>query len=232
MDKGNYAAVGVEHVRDLLARGETFLLVDSRPLSAFLQGAIPSALPIPDSRFEKKAGLLPADKSIPLVFYSNGRECPLSHASALKALALGHTTVRVCEAGYPAWVQVYAGATQALLTVQAAGPEGGIGAEQLRKILAERPDRVALIDVREPDEYAAGHLPAARSVPLGQLEQELKALPADRPVVFVCASGTRACEAFSLAKGLRKDLKEVYYLDAAVKCARDGACEITDNKKR
>ncbi|MFF3608353.1 rhodanese-like domain-containing protein [Streptomyces sp. NPDC002463] len=48
------------------------------------------------------------------------------------------------------------------------------------------------IDVREPDEYAAGHVPGVRPVPLSELGAHLAALPADRPVYVICASGNRS----------------------------------------
>lgn len=43
-----------------------------------------------------------------------------------------------------------------------------------------------LIDVRAPDEYAAGHLAGALSVPMDELERRLRELPADRPIVAYC----------------------------------------------
>ena len=64
-------------------------------------------------------------------------------------------------------------------------------------------DRV-LIDVREPAEYASGHLPGAINLPRGVLEFQIRAHPAmgcptsealaaaDRPLVLYCLSGGRA----------------------------------------
>ncbi|MFB7511653.1 MULTISPECIES: rhodanese-like domain-containing protein [unclassified Streptomyces] len=48
------------------------------------------------------------------------------------------------------------------------------------------------IDVREPDEFAAGHVPGVRTAPLSELGAHLAALPADRPVYVICASGNRS----------------------------------------
>jgi rhodanese-related sulfurtransferase/predicted transcriptional regulator len=45
---------------------------------------------------------------------------------------------------------------------------------------------VVLVDVRPPEEFAAGHIDGARSVPLDELEQRLAELPADREVVAYC----------------------------------------------
>ena len=50
-----------------------------------------------------------------------------------------------------------------------------------------------LLDVREPDETAEGHLPGAVLLPRGQLEQHVERLvPRDRPVVVYCQSGNRS----------------------------------------
>ncbi|MDV6375578.1 rhodanese-like domain-containing protein [Deinococcus arenicola] len=53
-----------------------------------------------------------------------------------------------------------------------------------------------LIDVREPAEYAGGHLPGAVNIPLAQL----KSTPvlSRAPVVLVCASGSRSAQAAAL----------------------------------
>lgn len=50
----------------------------------------------------------------------------------------------------------------------------------------------ALVDVREPDEWEAGHAPAAVHVPLGSLGDRLGKLPGDRTLVMVCRSGGRS----------------------------------------
>ena len=45
---------------------------------------------------------------------------------------------------------------------------------------------VIVIDVRPEEEFAAGHLPYARSLPLTELKKRLKQLPKDKPVVAYC----------------------------------------------
>lgn len=52
-----------------------------------------------------------------------------------------------------------------------------------------------LLDVREPDEFAAGHAPEAVSVPLGALEGTSGTLDSTRPIVCVCRSGARSTTA-------------------------------------
>ncbi|GAB2980303.1 rhodanese-like domain-containing protein [Amycolatopsis acidiphila] len=57
---------------------------------------------------------------------------------------------------------------------------------------------VTLLDVREDDEWAAGHAPGAVHIPLGELParvEELAKLPDDKPVYVVCRSGGRSARA-------------------------------------
>lgn len=50
----------------------------------------------------------------------------------------------------------------------------------------------AVVDVREPWEYAQGHIPGARLFPLGQLSERLAELDPQQPVVVVCQTGSRS----------------------------------------
>ncbi len=51
-----------------------------------------------------------------------------------------------------------------------------------------------LIDVREPREFAAGHLPGAVNMPMSELGRRLAELPADATAVFMCRSGGRSLQ--------------------------------------
>ena len=55
-------------------------------------------------------------------------------------------------------------------------------------------DDVYLVDVREDDEWGAGHAPGAVHVPMMELPGRLDEIPADRDVVVVCRSGHRSAE--------------------------------------
>lgn len=52
-----------------------------------------------------------------------------------------------------------------------------------------------VIDVREADEYAAGHVPGAQLMPLPSVPARCGELPTDRPVFVICASGNRSRQA-------------------------------------
>jgi rhodanese-related sulfurtransferase len=52
--------------------------------------------------------------------------------------------------------------------------------------------KVRLVDVREPSEFAAEHVPGAINLPLGELRQRLDEVPRDREVWLYCGVGQRA----------------------------------------
>ena len=51
-----------------------------------------------------------------------------------------------------------------------------------------------LVDVREPDEYAAGHVEGAVLVPMGVLPVRVDEIPRDRTVYVICHSGGRSAQ--------------------------------------
>lgn len=56
----------------------------------------------------------------------------------------------------------------------------------------EVPATAYLLDVREPDEWAAGHAPGSYHLPMSQLPARLDEVPAERDVVVVCRVGARS----------------------------------------
>jgi phage shock protein E len=57
---------------------------------------------------------------------------------------------------------------------------------------------IAVIDVREPDEFAEGRIPGATLIPLGQLANRTDEVPTDVSVVVVCRSGNRSAQAVQI----------------------------------
>ncbi|MDQ4037290.1 MAG: rhodanese-like domain-containing protein [Actinomycetota bacterium] len=54
------------------------------------------------------------------------------------------------------------------------------------------PADAVLLDVREPDEWAAGHIESAVHIPIGQLTRRLGEIPAGNPLFVICRSGSRS----------------------------------------
>lgn len=62
----------------------------------------------------------------------------------------------------------------------------------------EKNDGLRVLDVREPMEWETGHVPGAILIPLGELAERYKELPADSPIAVICEAGVRSCTAASL----------------------------------
>lgn len=85
--------------------------------------------------------------------------------------------------------------------VKAGGRAGAVGASEAVRLMNR--EKAVVVDIREPADYAAGHVTGSRNVPLAQLEQS-RELPTNKalPVVVVCATGARAGRAVSVLRKL------------------------------
>jgi rhodanese-related sulfurtransferase len=84
---------------------------------------------------------------------------------------------------------------------------GEIEPDELERRL-RRGDAPMIIDVRQPEEYAQGHIPGARLIPLDQLPQRVGELDPGAEIVAVCRSGNRSGVAaeWLRAQGFRRVL--------------------------
>jgi rhodanese-related sulfurtransferase len=115
------------------------------------------------------------------------------HASGLVTRAREGTSVRYALGGdevLQLWLALRATSASRLASVERAAAQyvgedvEAIGRDELRERM--RRGEVVLIDVRPGEEYAAGHIDGARSIPIDELDARLAELPADREVVAYC----------------------------------------------
>lgn len=89
------------------------------------------------------------------------------------------------------------------------------------QLLAARPAEALLLDVRSPEEFAAGHVPGATNVPHAEVAGRVSELGDDRarPVIVYCESGRRAqrAETALLAAGFT----DVRHLEGDIRAWRD-----------
>jgi rhodanese-related sulfurtransferase len=115
------------------------------------------------------------------------------HAAGMVARAREGTSVRYSVAGDEAlslWLALRDASVAQLAEVERAARDylgedvEAIGRDELIERLGR--GEIVLVDVRPAQEYAAGHIEGARSIPLDELEQRLADLPADREIVAYC----------------------------------------------
>jgi rhodanese-related sulfurtransferase len=69
---------------------------------------------------------------------------------------------------------------------------------------------MVLVDVREPHEFAAGHIPGSRSLPLSQFDVSKLSDVEHKRIVFSCAAGVRSIQALALAQAAGLKIEEHY----------------------
>lgn len=115
------------------------------------------------------------------------------HAAGMVARAREGTSVRYAIAGDEAlrvWLALRDASVSQLAEVERAARDylgdevDAVGRDELLARL--RNGDVVLVDVRPAEEYAAGHIEGARSIPIDELQDRLAELPADREVVAYC----------------------------------------------
>jgi rhodanese-related sulfurtransferase len=74
-------------------------------------------------------------------------------------------------------------------------PIPAVDVKELRRRLEADGPKPYLLDVREPWEYLAAHVPGAHLIPLGELEQRVAEVPRNREVLAICHSGQRSLAA-------------------------------------
>ncbi|WP_307976651.1 rhodanese-like domain-containing protein [uncultured Streptococcus sp.] len=82
-----------------------------------------------------------------------------------------------------------------------------INIDQLENLLANQ--EINLIDVREADEYASGHIPSAVNMPLSQLDDSFSSLDADKSYHLVCQMGGRSARAYQFLEAQGFDVTNV-----------------------
>lgn len=82
-----------------------------------------------------------------------------------------------------------------------------VNAQELHRILQD-PDQnhIYVIDVREPEEYAEGHIPGVPLLPMGDIPDVVDRLDKSAEYVLVCRSGRRSLEVakFFQSEGIEK----------------------------
>ncbi|BCX02182.1 MAG: transferase [Candidatus Roseilinea sp.] len=159
--------------------------VDARERPDFLKAHVPGSVNIPASLFPRGPTRLAALRklippSLPVVIVSEPHAAlvPLLHG-LLKAR---YRVAGCMGGGIAAWrtsgFPVASGELQAISPIQ------------LHAMLqSDRPPMV--VDVSDPEAYAAGHVPGARLIPFDHFEEYIHTLDPQQPLVLVCTAGMR-----------------------------------------
>jgi rhodanese-related sulfurtransferase len=159
------------------------LVVDARPIEEYAAAHLPGSLSnqFRDAYATWLGWLVPPD--VPLLFVTG--DVPLERVVEGSLLVGYERFAGWLDGGLEAWAAAGRPVQQSAL----------VDAQQARKTLLEG---AASLDVREPDEFASGHVEGAIHAPLGGLAEDLDKIPKDRPIVAYCVHGERAATAVSI----------------------------------
>jgi hydroxyacylglutathione hydrolase len=180
--------LALEETRSALAAGA--LLLDLRPAAEHSVAHAPGSLSIPlGPSFGTWLGwVVEPDRPIVLVL-----ERPDDWDEAVRqALRIGaeSSILGHLRGGFGTWAD-------------GGGPlesSGRLTVDELADRLDGGPDAPLVIDVRQANEYAIGHVPGSVHITAGSLPDRLAELPVDRPIATICASGLRASVAASILR--------------------------------
>ncbi len=246
--KKTYSEVDTPIVKSAQKKNNA-VIIDARPYKKYLQSTIPGAIAIPDTQVDKLVGKFPADKNIKVITFCGGYHCGKSHKVAKKMLSMGYTNVVVYAGGLPKWKKDGMATTgsagkkaPAKAVAKKAGmkngvklgaDEGTVDGETFKKMIETNqvPANVQIVDVFPPEDFKTGHLPNAINVYAEPLKAKdlMAKLPKDKMIVFNCASGARALEAWTKLKEAKLDISNVYYFDANISC-KGQKCTIEANE--
>ena len=174
----------IEQLAELRGLEPDLQVVDVRGPAETAEGTLPGAHEIPLAVLADSFAAL--DKAIPVVVY-----CESGYRSQIAASVLiegGFADVSDLLGGFPAWEGAGMPTSTGASLVDI-GRTPTVGARAARALLDSG---ALLLDVREPDEWQAGHVPGALLMPMGQVRERQVELPRDRRIVVMCRSGGRS----------------------------------------
>lgn len=84
-------------------------------------------------------------------------------------------------------------------------PNVGVMAPHEVQQRLDKGEKLTVIDVRTPEEFAQGHIPGARLIPLNELPARAGEIDRHDEVILVCRSGNRSAQAYRVLEGLGYD---------------------------
>ncbi len=108
-------------------------------------------------------------------------------------------------------------------------PESLVSASQLAQGIKAK-QTWQIIDVREPSEFASGHVPGALNIPLSKLDNSLRQIAKDKDVVLVDLNGTRSFSAWQELKSKGYDARRLKMLVGGMEQWKSlGSGEVTES---
>lgn len=193
--QASFALINTEDLKKLLDEGTAITVVDARNPEEYQEVHIRGAISIPEKQFSEHLAQLPQDKSEKLVFYCNGIKCGKSKKAAQKALELGYSNILIYAEGMPVWEEkgmpIYAGPDY-----EKRVETSKIAPQELAALIKSSAANLTVVDVRDPEEFKAGHISGAVNIPVAAFASQSGALDKEKQIIVYCNSGGRSYNAY------------------------------------
>jgi len=200
--KSKIKQIKLAALKSMMKAKAPFVLIDIREPQEFEAGNIPGSVNIPRGLLEFKITKKYPNRDTAIIIYcKNGGRASLAAQSLER---INYNNVRSVEGGWEAWDKMAGTPVPEVKAAVGTAKKSvvEISVEDYKKMKASKEEFV-LIDVRQADEYAAGYIPDAVSIPRGLLEFKIlgKVKDKNKAVVVYCKKGGRAALA---GEGLKK----------------------------
>ncbi len=218
--KSECTVVTPSYLKNALANGTPYVLIDTRSRAVAEQGHIAGALSL---ELEKARPSFPKQKNAPIIFYGDG-----SNQAAATVVGWGYTGVKVLPMTFAQWQAagnpVTTGPLGATIAYTPKPKPGMVSPEEFTKLGTKIPADTVVIDVRLGDEFEAGHVKGASNFSLEDMAEHAAELPKGKKLVLYCDTGMRAEMAYFILKEKGYD---AWFLDGTLKFKKDGSFGIT-----
>ncbi|MBU1686760.1 MAG: hypothetical protein KJ589_05360 [Proteobacteria bacterium] len=217
----DWAITSIEWLKSAIKNGTPHVLIDLRSEIQATRSHLPGSVNLTPANFRSGKTSFPEEKNAPIILYGPERK-----KVAATLIDRGYRAVTILPVSFETWqaagYPVETGPTRRNLVYHPQPKSGTISVEEFARGTHGKPVDKLYLDVRNPEEFAAGSIPEALNFPVDRIGRLLAEIPAGQELILFCASGTRAEMAHTI---LDRAGRRNRYLNATVNF-KNGAIEI------